>query len=107
MRVNPPERGDDGVGERLDLGLVAGDPSGARVERPAGIFAAEHRERVLLRARIAENLHVLVLALQQSDRRIEHDGRVDQALLLRGDRGRLQPDPDHRDGIGIHPVLVQ
>ena len=107
MAVDPVQRSQDGIRECLNLAVVACDPCGAGVQRSAGIFAAEYFERILLGASVAQDPHVLIFALQQRDGRIEHDGRVDQPLLLCGNRGRVEADADDRHRIRIDAVLVQ
>ena len=89
------------------VSLDASDPAALGVERAARIFAAEHVERVLLRAGVAEDFQILVLALQQRHRGIEHDGGIDRALLHGGDRGGRKSDADDADGIRIDAVLAQ
>ena len=107
VRVDPLQRVDDGVGQRLRLLRILRDPVRLGVERAARILAAEHVERVLLRAGVAQDAQILVLALQQRDRRIEHDRGIDRALLHRGDRGGAEADADHADRVRIDAVLLQ
>ena len=46
-------------------------------------------------------------ALQHGDRRIQHHGGVDLALLHRRHRGGAEADADHRGAAGIEAVLLQ
>src|SRR3546814_10683840 len=54
------ERADDGIGHRLHLFRMRCDPFRLGVERATGVLAAKHRQRVLLRARVAQDLRVFV-----------------------------------------------
>ena len=105
--VNPGQRVHDGRGQRLHLLFVGLDPRRGRVERAARILAAEHVERVFLRPGIAEDLQVRIAALQHRDRRIQHHGGIDLALLHRRHRGRAKTDADHRRAGRIEAVLLQ
>ena len=98
---------DDRVGHRLRRLFDSSRSSRPGVERAARIFAAEHVERVLLRARVAQDLQILVLALQHRDRRVEHDRGIDLALLHRRDRRGVKPDADDADRIRVDAVLAQ
>ena len=105
--MDPGQRVQDRVGQRLHLLVVRGDPGGGRVERAARIFAAEHLERILLGAGIGENAQVRMAALQHRDRGIQHHGGVDLALLHRRNRGGAEADADHGDAGGVDTVLLQ
>ena len=49
----------------------------------------------------------LLAALEHGDGGIEHHGRIDLALLHRGDRGGTEADADHGGPAGIEPILLQ
>ena len=83
------------------------DPGRRGVQRAARIFAAEHRQRILLGAGVAEDAQVRMTALQHGDRRIEHHGGIDLALLHRRDRGGAEADADHGGAGRIEAVLLQ
>ena len=102
--MNPFQRREVRIGERLGFLLVPGDPVGARIECAARIFAAEHRKRVGLAAHVDQNLQRRKLCLQQGRCGVEHDRRVDGAALHCRHRRRVEPDADHRHGIGIDAV---
>ena len=82
------------------------DPRRRRIERAARVLAAEHRERILLRAGIGEDAQVGMAALQHGHRGVEHHGGVDLALLHRRDRGGAKTDADHGNTGRIHAVLL-
>ncbi len=105
--MNPCQRIHDRIGQRLRFLLMRGDPRRRRVERAAGIFAAEHIERIFLRAGVAEDAQVGMAALQHGDRRIQHDSRVDLALLRGRDRGGAETDTDHGGAGRVEAVLLQ
>ena len=107
MSMNPCQRGEDGIGQRLRFLRVGLHPGGGAVERSAGIVAAEHRERILPGARIAEDAQILVFALKNGDRRVQHHRRLDLPLLHGGDGGRPEADADHGHAGRIDVVLLQ
>jgi len=85
---------------------VRRDPFRLGVKRAAGIFTAEHRERILLAAGVAEDFEVLVAALQQRHRRIEHDGGIDLALLHAATEVAPRPTPITPIEFGSTPFLL-
>src|SRR5262249_40031913 len=56
---------------------------------------------------MTKNLELPVLDQQDGDRRIEHNGGVDGALLYCSDGGGAEADADHSDRVRIHAVLAQ
>ena len=107
MRMYPCQRIQDRVGQSLRILFMRSDPRRRAVERAARIFAAEHRKRIFLRACIAEDTKVRMIALQDRDRRIEHHGGVDLALLHRRNRGRAKANADDGGAGGIEAVFLQ
>ncbi len=105
VRMDPAERGDYGVGQRLRLVGMGRHPFGPRAERAARIVAAEHRLGVLLGARVGEDGEVGVPCQQHGHCRVEGDRRVDLAALDRGNRAtrRARCRPPKRPSASARP----